>query len=258
MTTPDIGESRLPRPEFPTVSPPRFTKPFALPNRKLWGFGGFRKIRQSQNRCASLLALGIASVIVHCGSSDQAPFQEMLPVQNPFAKKSLTEGYQFLKHANRRLPMPTDPQDPQQQLQKLFKINMWLGIAAIVLLILLIASVIAPYIHFGTTGDTDKLLDKLNEMEKSIQANATGKLTAQHFDKELKSFKCEVRKPTTAASPKTNEDTAKMLKQIEELKAAIQSIQEKGVTAKQLDRKLKPLLSELRALREPVQQEADK
>ncbi|WP_145423640.1 hypothetical protein [Symmachiella dynata] len=179
-------------------------------------------------------------------------------MQNPFAKKSLTEGYQFLKHANRRLPMPTDPQAPQQQLQKLFKINMCLGIAAIVLLILLIASVIAPYIHFGTTGDTDKLLDKLNEMEKSIQANATGKLTAQHFDTELKAFKCEVRKLTPAASPKTNEDTAKMMKQIEELKAAIQSIQEKGVTAKQLDRKLKPLLSELRALREPVQQEADK
>ncbi|WP_146369682.1 hypothetical protein [Symmachiella macrocystis] len=114
-------------------------------------------------------------------------------MQNPFAKKSLTEGYQFLKHANRRLPMSTGLQDPQRQLQKLWTFTLWLGIAVLVLLILLIATAIAPYIHFGTTGDTDKLLGKLNEMEKSIQANATGKLTAQHFDKELKSLKCEVR-----------------------------------------------------------------
>ena len=89
--------------------------------------------------------------------------------------------------------MSTGLQDPQQQLQKLFKINMWLGIAAIVLLILLIATVIAPYIHFGTTGDTENFMGRLDKLEKSIQANATGKLTAQHFDKELKSLKCEVR-----------------------------------------------------------------
>lgn len=142
--------------------------------------------------------------------------------------------------------MPTDPQDPQLQLQKLFKINMWLGIAALVLLILLIASAIAPYIHFGTTGDTDKLLDKLNEMDKSIQANATGKLTAQHFDKELKAFKCEVRKLTPAASAKSNEDTAKMMQAIDELKTTTKSIRDQGLTAKQLEEALKQELIQLR------------
>lgn len=149
--------------------------------------------------------------------------------------------------------MPTDPQDPQLQLQKLFKINMWLGIAALVLLILLIASAIAPYIHFGTTGDTDKLLDKLNEMEKSIQANATGKLTAQHFDKELKAFKCEARKLTPAASAKSNEDTAKMMQAIDELTGTIQTSLADEMTPKQHKEKLKLLERKLRTLRKLLQ-----
>ncbi len=149
--------------------------------------------------------------------------------------------------------MPTDPQDPQLQLQKLFKINMWLGIAALVLLILLIATVIAPYIHFGRTGETEKLMGRLDNLEKSIQENATGKLTAQHFDKELKSLKCEVRKPTPAASAMTNEDTAKILREIDEVTDAIQTIPPGTVISTQPQERLNQLKLKLRALRNLIE-----
>ena len=74
--------------------------------------------------------------------------------------------------------MSTDLQDPQQQF---FKFNMWLGIAVVVLLMLLIATAIAPYIHFGTIGDTETIMNRLNELEKMIQVNPAGGLTVSEI-----------------------------------------------------------------------------
>lgn len=153
--------------------------------------------------------------------------------------------------------MPNGPEPPK--LDPLVKINMWLGIALFVLVILLIAVLIAPYVRVGWAGDEDKIVATINELKTAIQSNPAGGLTAEQLKETLKPFNCQLQKAARENAASKNGDMDKLVKVISELASAMNSRPTDSAKAQRLDERLKTFELELKKLAlEVAQLQADK